>query len=516
MADSWQTYPIEFRGGLTTNLSPLQQGLNAPGTATILQNFEPSVEGGYRRILGYQKFADNALGNTGFIRGIFRYDNQVYAARGDGLFRTTGGLTAWTEITDNATFSSAGITLGGSGKVRFASYNFDGNEKFMLVDDANKPHTFDNSTFKELTALSADFTGCSHVVVFKNHIFLVNGTQLLFSAPYQDEDFSVANGGGTIEVGDVITDLIVFREQLIVFTRTKIKKLTGNSVSDFVLASVSEDLGAVENDTAQEIGADIMFLGPDGLRLLSGTDRVGDFGLGVVSKVIQSEATSFINNSNSYSSVVIREKSQYRIFGFNSGFTDDAALGLLGTQFASQGGEGMAWAELRGINAFVAFSVYDGDEEHVYFANDDGYIYQQELGNSFNGSNISATFSSPFLAFADPRVRKTFYKMFLYTDPEGSVDFDVSLKLDFDRVNTGLIQPPAITLSNSADDIFLFGAFDSLYGTATYSSGNIETLFETQLIGSGFTAAVQVDCDNQNPPFTLDAVTIEYAANGRR
>jgi len=514
MADAWQTYPIEFRGGLITNLSPLQQGLNAPGTATVLLNFEPSVEGGYRRILGFQKFDSAALSNTGFVRGLFRYDNQVYAVRGDGLFRSTG--SGWTEITDNATFSSTGITIGGSGKVRFAAYDFDGTDKFMLVDDTGKPFTFDNSTFKQLTALSADFTGCSHVTIFKNHIFLANGNNLLFSAPYQDEDFSVANGGGIINVGDLITDIIVFRDQLIIFTQTKIKRLAGNSVSDFQLITVSEDLGAVEFDTAQEIGGDVMFLGPDGLRLLSATDRIGDFGLAVVSKKIQSEATNFINNSNSYASLVIREKSQYRIFGFNSGFTDDAALGLLGTQFAEQGGQDMAWSELRGINAYVAYSTYEDAREYAFFANDDGYVYELENGNSFDGSNIVASFSTPYLSFQDPRVRKTFYKMFLYTDPKGSVSFDVSLKLDFDRQNTGLIQPAPITLSNSVDDIFLFDDPSSLYGTATFSSGDLETQFETQLIGSGFTAAIQVDCDNINPPFTLDAVTLEYAMNGRR
>ena len=56
MADSWQTYQFEFRGGLVSNLSPLQHGTQAPGTARILRNFEPSVDGGYRRIEGYDKF----------------------------------------------------------------------------------------------------------------------------------------------------------------------------------------------------------------------------------------------------------------------------------------------------------------------------------------------------------------------------------------------------------------------------------------------------------------------------
>ena len=53
MPDRWQTYPIEFRGGLISNLSPLQHGSAAPGSARNLINFEASTEGGYRRIEGF-------------------------------------------------------------------------------------------------------------------------------------------------------------------------------------------------------------------------------------------------------------------------------------------------------------------------------------------------------------------------------------------------------------------------------------------------------------------------------
>jgi hypothetical protein len=54
--DQWQTYPVEFKGGLISSLSPLQQGTQEPGSASVLINYEPSVDGGYRRILGFQKF----------------------------------------------------------------------------------------------------------------------------------------------------------------------------------------------------------------------------------------------------------------------------------------------------------------------------------------------------------------------------------------------------------------------------------------------------------------------------
>ena len=105
---------------------------------------------------------------------------------------------------------------------------------------------------------------------------MVSQIYITFTAPFTDTDFTAANGSGTISVGSAITGLIVFRQQLIIFTETSIFQLTGNTLADFQLQPVTTDIGCVDKDTIQEVGGDIMFLGPDGLRLLSATERLGD------------------------------------------------------------------------------------------------------------------------------------------------------------------------------------------------------------------------------------------------
>src|SRR6056300_1647409 len=139
MPDRWLTYPVQFKGGLVTNMSPLQQGIEAPGTATALRNYEPAVSGGYRRLKGFSKWDDTELSNTGVVRGVFYYKDNVYAVRGDGLFTSAG--SGWTEITDNATYSSSGITIGGTdGKVRFTKFDNGVGEVMILVDGTGKPY----------------------------------------------------------------------------------------------------------------------------------------------------------------------------------------------------------------------------------------------------------------------------------------------------------------------------------------------------------------------------------------
>ena len=331
------------------------------------------------------------------------------------------------------------------------------------------------------------------------------------TAPYTDNDFTAANGSGTISVGADVTGLIVFRQQLIIFTESSIFQLVGNTVADFNLQPITLDIGCLDTGTIQEVGGDVMFLAPDGLRLLSGTERIGDFGLGVVSKNIQKELTDLVATNSSFASVVVRNKSQYRIFGYNYNTSEENSKGILGTQMAAQGGEGMSWSSLQGIQAYVADSKYIESTETIVFSNDDGYLYKMESGNSFNGSNIETTFATPYMPISDPRVRKTFYKMFLYTDPQGSVSFDASLKLDFDQNNS--VQPPAISLNNTTGTVSIYGS--STFGSATFGS-KLKTLFESQLVGSGFVVSLQYTTDSTDPPFSLDAITLEYGTNTRR
>ena len=657
--DAWQTYPVEFRGGLITNLSPLQQGINAPGSARILRNFEPSVEGGYRRIEGYDKYDSNIIppygapvvhgdsqsgttliiaaihttpvaGDTLEITGVtgtytiasggVTYDatnNRATLTLSTALdsspanaaavtFKTTTskylaiGVAAWEDtaivcknadifktggsgftkinvpdygtplvdgasqtgstlaidglltapqqgdafkiagvnlvytVTANATVTSGGTTLAinpalasspadgavitflstsreGANKTKFAKYNFNGTEKVVIVDGLNEPALYDNATFTALTSAPTDVIGATFVAEAKGHLFFAKGDTVTYTAFETDSDFSIGNGAGNFRVGGTVTALSVFREQLIIFTESTIHQLTGRAVSDFVVQTITADIGCIDSDTVQEIAGDVMFLGPDGLRLLSATDRIGDFGLASVSKNIQSVMTGFISANTSFTSCVVREKSQYRLLGYNNNITQENAQGILATQFAPQGGEGMAWAETRGIRAYVADSNYNQNVEQVFFANDDGYLYQMESGNSFDGVNIQTTFATPHLPISDPRKRKTFYKLFLYTDPQGSVAFDVSLKLDFD--SQGTIQPAPINIQNTQGTVGFFGT--GTFGITRFGTKLLK-LFQTQVVGSGFTVSFQFESEDDNPPYSIDALTVEYGLNDRR
>jgi len=439
------------------------------------------------------------------------------------------------------------------------------------------PAIFDGGTFTALVEAPTDVISATNVIAFKKHLFFANLDLLTFTSPSLDTNFEAGDGAGSIRIGDNITGLSVFREQLIIFTEKSIFKLTGTSLSNFALAAITLDIGCIDGDTIQEIGGDIMFLTEDGLRLLSATDRIGDFGLGVVSKTIQDVMTKFISSASLFSSVVVRSKSQYRVFAFNPNVIGAASKGIIGTQFSPQGGEQMAWSEIRGMEVFAASSKVVDSREVIVFSSNTGILFKMEDGNSFDGSNIAAEYLSPFLPLNDPRTRKAIYKVYLYTDPVGSVNFDFSLKFDYDELNS--VQPESISFTNATSAISFYGdnnfatyattasgssgatavtvasntnmvVGDGIVGTGIPASttvtvisgttitisaaltstisnvrvtssgsvfgGKVQNIFSTQTVGTGFTTAISFKSTSQDPPFSLDTAMLEYSTKSRR
>ena len=516
MPDRWQTYPLEFAGGLISNLSPLQHGITAPGSARNLINFEPSTDGGYRRIEGFEKYNTNAVTGQNNILGVVLYKDRAIVARDQsgGNPKLFAGATtgAYTDL-------STSLTLGAStSRVRFVRYNFTGSDKLYIVDGIGYPLILNGLTASDLSQLSSpsDIEGASHVTQFKDHIFLSKGENLIYSAPFLDTDFTSASGGGIINVGSEITALVPFREQLIIFSESKINRLVGSSQGDFKMQPITDDIGCLSGDTVQEISGDIIFLGPDGLRTLAGTEKNQDFNLGAISKPIQKQIVDLTSSNSSFSSVVIREKSQYRIFGFNINTTEASSKGIIGTQLQTAQGMGINWAEVTGIKAYVADSVYVGKVETILFANDDGYVYKMESGNSFDGDNITASFSTPYFPITDPRTRKTIYRASVYTEPQGSINLDFNLKYDLSA--EGVIEPETITLSNASASggVFVFGSSNAVFGTAVFSGESLQSIFDTQTQGSGFTVSLQFESSGTSPPFAMDAAVLEYGQYGRR
>jgi len=409
---------------------------------------------------------------------------------------------------DNAAVTFLSSSHTGGTRARFKEFNFDGTFKTAMVDSTNNPVVFTNSTYKKIQGVS-DLTGAQFVEEFKNHLFFAKEDLVSYSAPFAEEDFASANGAGSYRLPSSCSGLITFREQLINFSQTDIRKLLGASQSDFTLTSVTNDLGCVAGDTVQEVGGDVIFLGPDGIRFLGATERIGDFNLSSASRQIQKDVVSYIETSAEYTSTVIREKNQYRIFKYKRNLSKENSVSYIGVQFLDQNSQSINWGTSQGIKAYRSSSTYVADAEVSLFSNDDEHVYLLESGSTFDGEPIVSFYYTPFMAVSDPAIRKTAYKVDTYFDPEGSVSGTLTLRYDFNK--PGKIQPVSLPLVG--------GGFFSKYGAAIYGvdtyGGNPDTSVKKGVVGSFFTVSLQYEFEG-GPPFVLDTAILEYSNEDRK
>jgi len=501
MADTSLLSPFVVRlgGGLVLDKDTFSI---PPGAALQLQNFEPDINGGYRRINGFTKFDSNQVGgSSGTILGVHIYKDQAIVAKGTSVFKSTG--SGYTSIDTGRT---------SAGRYTFANFNFNNTEKMVFCDGANRPSAFDNSSITDLSNAPSD---PQFVAIFKNHVFFAgmstNPQEVVFSSPFDETDYSTANGAGTLKVDSAVKALKVFRDRLFIFCEDEIFFLAGASIADFQMQPVTRSIGCVDGFSVQEIAGDLIYLAPDGLRTIAGTEKIGDVELGTVSKQIQPRLDNV--STDRISSVVIRSKSQYRLFFPTDSGGTTSSPGIIGVIKAGvEGGVGWEYADLRGIKAACCTSGFISGTETVLHGGYDGYVYKQESGNDFDGTDMAAIYRGPDYTMGDAGIRKMMQRIIWNYDNEGTVDSTFRIRYDFNSSETP--QPASYTLTTGAA-VAIYGNTASTYGTAVYGSSGTP-LVRQSVEGGGFTVAVRLDDVAGAAPISLKGYQLEFTPGGRR
>ena len=564
-------YVVTTAGGLVLDRDVYTMPV---GAASILQNFEPSVKGGYRRLSGTSKYSSSQVGSSsGTILGVAVFNNGVVVAQSTNVYFGTG--STWTSIDSSRTSAS---------RYRFEKYNFSTNEeRLIFTDDANFASVYNGTTVMDVkgstvlaktgsassssTSLSVtdasgiiagmyitgtnigsgakvssisgttvtmsvattgtissatvNFAGLgtaptdpSMIAAFKNHMFYAGMSAepntIVFSAVGDENDFTSGNGAGSLNVDSTIIALKSFRGDLIIFCEDRIYKLSGSALADFAVAPISRNVGCSDAHSIQEIGGDVIFLAPDGLRTIAGTARIGDVELGTVSKQIQDRVGDI--GFNNISSVVIRDKSQYRLFYPTTGGTESSSKGIIGVLKSNPSGQvGWEYSDIRGVKPACCDSGFISGVEKIVHGGFDGYVYLQESGNTFAGTAMKAIYRSPDLTMGDAGIRKNMQRINVNYDPEGAVDVNLFVKYDFE--DTGTPQPGSYNLT-TADTAAVYGDSGTLYDSAVYDAEGMP-IVRTSVEGSGFTVVVRLEDSSSNPPITLKGFELEFTPGAR-
>ena len=579
MPDSTQTQPVAFNceGGLILNRSTFMM---QPGEALVLENFEPDISGGYRRINGYRKYANQVVPLTSSssesVLMVASFADKVVAARGEKIFSSSStelslGIAAGTSMSgsgiisvlstsgfsssgtvqiNSETFTYTGISstnLTGvtratssstaathskadvvsenwterdtgrtnAAKYHFERYNFDGNEKIICVDGVNAPVIF-NAAMTAADVSESSVAGSTVVAAYRNHMFYAGKStspqEVVFSEPFDEDGFNAGDGAGSIKVDDSVVALKVFRDSLFIFCENRIFKLTGSSLSDFSVQPVTRNIGCINSFTVQEFAGDLIFLGPDGLRTVAATARIGDTELGTISKNIQSVFDENINNAGSFDSVVIPDKTQYRIFFTKDGQGASLSKGAICVLKK----EAFEFSETRGIQVACTDTFIEAGNVIVLHGDSLGFVQRQESGNTFDGTTIAGTYRSPDMSFGDSGIRKHMQRVIISYKPEGTVAADLTVRYDNeDKDSARPAVYPFDTTSLAAS-----------YGNAVYSTvssaiqfvygGPTQPLLRQPIEGSGFSVALKVEDGGTTNSYSLKGFQIEYQLGARR
>jgi hypothetical protein len=509
MPDQSQTAPVAFncQGGLVLNRSTFMM---QPGEALELINFEPDIEGGYRRINGFSKYVSAVVPYTSSasekVLMVATFGDYVLAARGTKIYSATAGGSSWTERDTGRT---------SAGKYNFERFNFDGTDKIVVVDGANYPTIF-NSSLSATDASTSSIEGSKYVAAFKNHMFYAGKSttkqEIVFSQPFDEDAFNSGSGAGSIKVDDTVTGLKVFRDNLFIFCENRIFKVSGSTSSDFAVTAVTRDIGCINGDTIQEFAGDLIFLGPDGLRTVAGTARIGDVELGTISSNVQSIFDENLSSASEFESVVIPDKTQYRIFFTKSTVAQNATKGVA----CVLKGQSFEFSELRGIRpACTDGFVSSGDVIILHGDYSNGYIYRQESGNDFDGTAINGKYRSPDMTFGDAGIRKHMQRVIINYAPESTIDADLFLRYDYEAKDSP--RPAAYALDSSdiaaVYGVTTYGGSSTSYGTY---GGASQPLVRQPVEGSGFAVALRVNDGGSTAPYSLKGFQLEYQLGARR
>lgn len=510
--------------------------LDKPGVATRLRNFEVAINGGYRRIDGYTKFGAGSAtkpDGTTPILGVHPYGAGVVVCAGTDVFYSEDGIT-WTQINkDTGEVGDTEDNLPGLSTLSRASQ---GLAEFVLakgtIDHTTNPDgiLYIATGPNKVAHFHIDGTGGSRTFTYTeisspaagelladhdHHLCIVDTTNAPNTVSYSaSDDYDNFTGGlsASIVLPEIIVGIQSFRDDLYVFCENSIHRLLNiNDPAATEVVPVTRNIGCVSGKTIQEMGGDIVFLAPDGIRTIAGTARISDVELGSISRNIQPLITDIVALENTYvfSSAVIRSKNQYRLFYIDSAGTGHGIVGTL--RVTPEGTLGYQWAELRDIDVYSISSYFDeNDVEIAYHGDIAGQVYLHDDGNSFNGSNIKAEFQSPDSHYGDLGLRKTLLYFNASIDREGSIDISIQVTFDF---NSSLLTQPIPFSISGTSTIAVFGT--AVFAAATFGVQSA-VMQRVPLQGSGNSIAFNFTSEDQNPSYIINGYHIEVMPSGRQ
>lgn len=341
----------------------------------------------------------------------------------------TGGITA-------TVVSQLTVTIPNqNGRYQFVTANFAGRleqANMYGCDGQNRAFEFDGTTYTPINTGLAGNDKPSFIVEHQKHLFLAVGSSVLNSSLGDPQNWQTTNGAGEKAMSDTVTGFAIrpggtTDATLVVYCRNKLYALYGTSADDFQYIKYSDEAGGMP------YSAQVLFQGLSlddvGVLSLPQAQEYGNFKEATISQRIQDIINS--RRGSLVDSHVVRQKQQYRLF-----FSDHTGVYFTIRKKSVSAMPVMFPDQMTCSCSQEAFGTSD---ELVFFGDEDGFVYQMERGNSFDGEPIEAVLELIFNHGNGYRALKKYRRITLEATGESLSRFYMTYKLGY--YGDGISQP---------------------------------------------------------------------------
>lgn len=434
---------------------------------------------------------------------------RLYLKTITGTFDNTNALSAPSTGTGVSLSVLTAITLPAGGKYQFYNYNFGGSIGTYSMWGCNgvgRGFRFDGTDFApiHLTGLTDAIDKPQHTIAHKKHLFFSIGSSVQHSSTGLPMEWNALTGAAEIATGDIVTGM---QDQpggsLAIFNRNRTYILYGDDVNNWDLSDYNLEKGALEW-TIQDAGVSIYF-DDRGVSILGQTDKFGDFALNSVSQTIDPVIQikkRLVNNS-----VRIRSKNQYRVF-----FSDGTGL-ILRVDNNPRRGNQLRYEfmpmQYDAVIEVICSEEDTGGFERTFFGATDGFVYEAEKGESFDGNLIKFFLRLPFCHCKTPRFNKRFHKATFQIDSPDQTVINFSPEFSYGK-SAGVTQLPLADFSTAGAEWDL-GAF---WGSFIWD-GQLVGEAEAYIQGVGINISLQILGEsNFERQHTWQSVTYNFSQRG--
>lgn len=454
-------------------------------------------------LTGQSSGATGVVARTVLEDGTYASSNaagQLILSSSTGAFTVGENLRIGATVYAQAASVATQIALAVGGRYETTVANFGGgtaNYKLYGVSGTNNAFEFDGTTYVPIrTGMAVDTP--SHISFHKQHLFLSFGASVQFSAlgfPYQ---WTPLLGAGEIAMNAEVTNLLVLPGDqssgaLGIYTRSDTSVLYGTSSANFSLSTFNSGTGAFPY-TAQNMDQAYV-LDDRGIMSLGTSLNFGNF----VPAALTMNIPKFIEQHRGLSvgSTVNRDKGQYRVF-----FSDGSALYLTILNGRVLGSMPMQFQH--NINCAIDSEAPNGGTVQ-FFGSTNGYVYQMDLGTSFDGEQIPANMNLVYNSIKSPRILKRYRKAAVELSGDSYAEIQFGYDLGFRT--TALTQTEDASYQNDLRSSY----WDEMVWDNFVWDGSDISPSEIEVTGTAENIAIRISSNSDLlSSFTVNTIIVHY------